>query len=715
MQWKVQNKKKTNEDNRINIVLAIIFLFGISLIYRLYGLQILEHELYVAKADSQHKSENVLIPNRGRIFIENSENKSGELYPVATNKDFAFLYTVPKNIKKPYNTAELLYKYFNETDVITEVDEFFKEIDQKRLKQELEIVATLPEEEQEAKRQEITLKHTQTMKEPEFVEFRELKRKSELDIRKNKVLDKYLIKLTKKDDPYEPLHPKVNDDILLNLYFDLIQISERKNLFYSRPVLSNSAVDTLLNGVTIDNLSIKGSSVLVQGSDGVKRKVNPDGIGFFMKQHRYYPENNIGSHMLGFVRKEEDQQIGKYGLEGFFNEELSGKYGKAHRNIGGRGELIVVDSTEDTPAKDGQDLVLTIDRTIQYTVCNMVNEQAELHQADGAAVIIMEPLTGAIISMCAWPDYDPNNYRDVEDIRVFNNPIIYNQYEPGSVFKTFTLAAAIDREKVTPKTTYKDKGFIMIDGWPKPIRNSDYSIKGGHGVVDMNTVLEESLNTGSIFAMRQAGKLHFAEYVRKFGFGEKTGIELNAEVKGSLGKIDGDRIAEIYAATASFGQGFLTTPLQLVNAYSAIANNGILMKPHIVKRVIEPDGKITEVKPISIRRVISEKTSALIGGMLANVVESGHAKHAAVEGYWVGGKTGTAQVASRTERGYGQETIHTFIGYAPIEKPKFVMLVRIDNPKDVEYSASSAAPLFGRISSFLLDYWQVPIERKKNK
>ena len=712
MQWKVYKKKRTNDDNRINIVLAIIFLFGIAIIYRLYGLQITEHEFYVAKADSQHKSDNILIPDRGRILLEDSKDETTNLYPVATNKDFAFLYTVPKNIKKSLETAEVLYKYFNEQDVIKEVNELFEKIDSDRLAQELEIVQTLPIEEQEQKRLEVTNKHSETMIEPEFIEFRALKKKSEIDARKNKILDRYLEKLTKKNDPYEPLEPKVDDTSLLNLYYDLIELTEKKNLFYSRPELTSAAVDTLLDGVTREKLSIKNNSVLAECSDGKRRVLNIDGIGFFLKQHRYYPEGNVGSHMLGFVRKEEDQQIGRYGLEGFFNEELSGKYGRAQSNKGAKGELIVINDTEYTPAKSGVDLVLTIDRTVQYTVCDMVNKAAVGHDADGVSVIIMNPETGEILSMCAWPDFDPNNYRDVEDIAVFNNPLIFNQYEPGSVFKAFTLAAAIDQEKITPKTEYTDKGFLMIDGWHKPIKNSDYSIKGGHGVVDMNTVLEESLNTGSIFAMYQAGKLHFADYVRKFGFGEKTGIELSAEVGGNINSINGDRIAEIYAATASFGQGIMTTPLQLVNAYGAIANKGILMKPHLIKKIINSEGEVIEVKPKNIRRVISEKTATLIGGMLANVVEGGHAKLAAVEGYWVGGKTGTAQVASRTNRGYGEETIHTFIGYAPIEKPKFVMLVRIDNPKDVEYSAGSAAPLFGDIAEFLLDYWQVPRERK---
>ena len=712
MSWRVYKTHKTNDDNRVNLVMAIIFLLGVSIIYRLYALQILEHDFYVAKADAQHKSENILIPERGKIYIQDNTEDGSETYPIATNKGFASLYVVPKDVKKYNEVAELLYGYFKESGVIEEVDEVFKKVDEDRLVRDLAVVEALPDEEKEIKIAEITAKHERTMLEPEFTEFRALKKEKEIEDRKEVIIGEYLLKLTKNNDPYEPIEPKVDQRVLKQLYLDLLEIVDKRKVFYSRDEMQESEADKLLAGVDIGKLRIKNDTVLAKCSDGEERALTIPGVGFFMKTYRYYPEDNIGSHVLGFVRMEEDKQVGRYGLEGFFNEELLGVYGSAEVDKGARGELIVIDDMEYKPAKDGLDLVLTIDRTIQYTVCNTLNKAAEKHEADGASVIVMNPKTGEIISMCSWPDYDPNNYREVEDIAVFNNPIIFNQYEPGSVFKTFTIAAAINEGKITPATTYTDKGFLMIEGWPKPIKNSDYSTKGAHGVVDMNTVLEESLNTGSIFAMRQIGAYVLADYIRKFGFGEKLGIELNTEVRGNLGKMKEEKIHEIYAATASFGQGLVTTPLQLVSAYSALANKGILMKPHLVKKIIKGDESEELVEPKEIRRVVSEKTATLIGGMLANVVEGGHAKLAAVEGYWVGGKTGTAQVASRTNRGYGEETIHTFIGYAPIEDPKFVMLVRVDNPKDQMYSAGSAAPIFGQISKFLLDYWQVPRERK---
>ena len=224
----------------------------------------------------------------------------------------------------------------------------------------------------------------------------------------------------------------------------------------------------------------------------------------------------------------------------------------------------------------------------------------------------------------------------------------------------------------------------------------------------MNSVLENSLNTGAIFAMEQIGSSIFADYVKKFGFGEKTGIEMETENSGDIEYLKKKKVQDIYAATASFGQGLTTTPLQMAVAYNTIANGGVMMKPFIVKKIIDNEGKEEIIKPRIVGRVISEKAATILSGMLVNVVEGGHAKLAGIDGYFIGGKTGTAQVASASSRGYGSKTIHTFVGFGPVDDPKFVMLVKLDDPRDMVYAASSAAPLFGTISEFMLNYWQVP-------
>jgi cell division protein FtsI/penicillin-binding protein 2 len=273
------------------------------------------------------------------------------------------------------------------------------------------------------------------------------------------------------------------------------------------------------------------------------------------------------------------------------------------------------------------------------------------------------------------------------------------------------MAASINEGKVTPQSTYEDRGYLKIEGWPKPIKNSDYESYGGHGVVDMTSVLENSLNTGAIFAMQRAGAETFARYVADFGFGEKTGVELEAESSGNIESLKRKTIRPVEAATASFGQGITVTPLQLAAAFAVIANGGILMKPYLVGEIVNPDGSKVRTQPQQIRRVISERTALLVAGMMVKVIEHGHAKRAAVKGYYVAGKTGTAQVADKVRAGYSDQTIHTFVGFAPVDDPKIVMVVRLDNPKDVRFADSSAAPLFGELAEFILNYYQVPKER----
>jgi cell division protein FtsI (penicillin-binding protein 3)/stage V sporulation protein D (sporulation-specific penicillin-binding protein) len=272
------------------------------------------------------------------------------------------------------------------------------------------------------------------------------------------------------------------------------------------------------------------------------------------------------------------------------------------------------------------------------------------------------------------------------------------------------MSIALDQGAVTPSTTYKDEGEIMIKGWHKPIRNADFFSKGPHGIVDMNTVLEESLNTGVIFAMNKVGPDVFAEYVKKFGFGEATGIELGAESPGNIDNLLRDRVKDIDAATASFGQGVAVTPLQMIMPYQAIANQGLMMKPHVVKTIMHPDGEKEDIEARALHQVVSKKTAATISAMLVNVVENGHGKKASIDGYYIGGKTGTAQVAKAG--GYSDdEYVHTFVGLAPIEEPAFVMLTKIDNPKGVEYSEGSAVPLWHDIAEFILNYYSIPKTR----
>ena len=264
------------------------------------------------------------------------------------------------------------------------------------------------------------------------------------------------------------------------------------------------------------------------------------------------------------------------------------------------------------------------------------------------------------------------------------------------------MAAGIETEAVTPESTYEDKGYVRLG--VHTIRNSDGK---KYGTQTMTQVLEASLNTGAVFVARKMEKEVFRQFVENFGFGKPSGITLATEVGGDTRSLL--KAGEIYTATASYGQGITVTPLQMVSAYGALANGGALMQPYIVDEIRFPDGRVETHAPTMVRRVVSERTATLISGMLVSVVRYGHGKRADVDGYTVGGKTGTAQIARRDRAGYEQgANIGSFVGYAPIEDPKFVMLTKIDRPKDVRFAESSAAPLFGTIAKFLLEYYKVP-------
>ncbi|TAL50831.1 penicillin-binding protein 2 [Patescibacteria group bacterium] len=429
------------------------------------------------------------------------------------------------------------------------------------------------------------------------------------------------------------------------------------------------------------------------------------GIHYTREASRLYPEPEMSGHVLGFLGAGEDGSLsGKYGVEGYFNELLTGSQGYllSERDIAGR--LISVGEREYEPAQDGANIVLTLDRTIQYKACSALNAAVKQHGADGGSIVIVQPSTGKILAMCGAPDFDSNAYGDVDSIDVFNNPAIFEAYEPGSVFKPLTMAAAIDAGAVTPTTTFTDSGSVMVDGWPKPIGNAEGKV---YGTVDMTQVLEDSINTGMIFAMRAMGMETFVQYVKTFGFGQYTGIELETENAGTIDSLDLG--GEIYAATASFGQGITVTPLQIVMAYAAIANGGVLKAPLIVDEIQYEDGTIDKRTTRDIAQVMDPKTARLVSAMLVSVIEHGHGKRAGVPGYYIGGKTGTAQVAKSDGIGYeADNTIGSFAGFGPVEDPKFAMIVRIDHPRDVVWAESTAAPLFGEIAEFLLQYFEVP-------
>ncbi len=424
--------------------------------------------------------------------------------------------------------------------------------------------------------------------------------------------------------------------------------------------------------------------------------LNLTGIATTPETSRFYPFADIASQVTGFVGYQGAARQGQYGIEGYWDGQLSGAAGR----LGGKDGNDASSATL-TEARNGDSLILTIDRTVQHAVCYKLSEAVQKHGADGGSVIVMKPDTGAIIALCNAPSFDANHYADTENISVYSNSAITDQFEPGSVMKTMTLSAALDQGLITPDSTYTDEGSVKIGKYT--IRNSENKT---YGVQTMSGVLEQSINTGAIFVAQKLGIEKFRDYVGRFGFGEQTGIELQGEGAGNISALE--KKGDIYLATASFGQGIAATPLQLLMAYAAIANDGKLMKPYIVEERLGPNGYREKTEPTIVRQVISPAAARMMQSMLVNVVRKGHGKRAAVPGFYVAGKTGTAQVPLKDRAGYDPNRhIGTFVGMAPITKPEFVMVVKIIDPKDVQFAESSAAPLFGDVASFLLKYYRI--------
>lgn len=499
----------------------------------------------------------------------------------------------------------------------------------------------------------------------------------------------------------------------------LIAISQTKYMAVADPFLIKDYLD----------LSPRLAEILVLDKDELQKKIsNPKdryevlahgvsleqkekvealaskGIFFQDEPTRWYPEKELFAHLTGFVGFKDDKLVGSYGVEEFFDQDLRGLAGQIQGERDPSGQLIPTSNLIIGPGEKGASLVLTIDRSAQFFVCEALKAYVKKFSATGGTVIIQESATGKIIALCNVPTFDPNNYRQAE-LNSFMDPAISFQYEPGSVFKPLTMAMALDLKKITPESTFEDTGVVVIGR--ERIQNSDFK---ANGIQTMTQVLEKSLNTGAVFVQRQVGREAFTKYVKAFGFGEPTGITLPAEISGDIDSLEEPK--EIYAATASFGQGIATTPLQIVNAFSALANGGKLMQPYLVAEKRLASGVVITTPPRVIRQVIEPETSQLITAMLVAVVDNGHGKRAGVKGYYVAGKTGTAQIPLSGGGGYEVgANIGNFVGFLPADQPRFTMITKIDRPQGVEFAESSAAPLFGDIASFLVNYYKIPPTR----
>ena len=415
--------------------------------------------------------------------------------------------------------------------------------------------------------------------------------------------------------------------------------------------------------------------------------------------NRFYPENSLASQVLGFVNAEGN---GNYGFEGHYDSELKGTQGKitGEKDTLGR----IISYLDQRGAKDGTSYVLTIARPVQFFVEQKLNEAVQKYQADSGTVIIMDIKTGGIVAMASTPTFDPNKYQEHanQDQNIFINPAIAHLYEPGSVFKPITMAAALDTGVVTPETENVFGNYTVVDG--HEIHTAEDK---AFGKENMAQILQNSDNVGMVWVGEQVGNEKLYQYINKFGFMDKTNIDLDSEASGLMPSLKEWR--NISRATISFGQGISVTPIELVSAYTAIANGGVYVYPRVADKIILSGGEEKQIEKRNGSRVIKEETSKQLIEMMISVVESGYGKKARVEGYRVAGKTGTAQIP-KPGGGYEEKIYnHSFAGFAPADDPRFVMLVKLDKPKAALYAESTAAPTFGEIASFLLNnYYRIP-------
>lgn len=424
------------------------------------------------------------------------------------------------------------------------------------------------------------------------------------------------------------------------------------------------------------------------------------GVIVLPESKRYYPENELAAQVLGFVNNLGE---GQYGVEGYFNDQLKGFGGEIYAEKDTRGRLFNIG--EKIEPKDGTEYILTLDHNIQYQAEQVLNQAVEDYQADSGFIGVMDPKTGAVIAMAGSPSFDPNKYNEVpkENQDVFNHPGITAAYEPGSVFKPLVMAAAINEGKVQPETEETFSNFVTVDSYEIHTATDE-----AYGKETMTQVMENSDNVAMVWISDQLGKDLEYQYIKDYGFGRKSGIEMDTEATGSV--LEVKKWSNTQRATISFGQGISVTPIQLMTAYSVIANGGKLYKPYIISEFRSSDGRTDKTQSQEIKRVINTDTSEKMKNMLVSVVENGHGKKAGVEGYKVAGKTGTAQIPTPSGGYYDDRHIGSFAGFAPAKDPKFVMLVRLDQPKNVKWAEESAAPVFGKMAKYLLDYYRVPQE-----
>ncbi|OGH18838.1 MAG: hypothetical protein A2770_04340 [Candidatus Levybacteria bacterium RIFCSPHIGHO2_01_FULL_38_12] len=473
----------------------------------------------------------------------------------------------------------------------------------------------------------------------------------------------------------------------------------------------NKTIDLLSQTLEIDKASVSASLSLnrfwVPITNGITlekkeevQKLKIPGVGFEKQFTRFYPEASLAAHLVGFVGENDSgDDKGYFGLEGYYDRQLRGKERQAIQIRDALGRPILAKADERKIESKGRTLILNIDRVIQFLIEQKLKEGVEKYQAAGGMIGVMDPKTGNILALSSLPSFDNRNFSTYENY-LYKNPFISNTYEPGSTLKSLVMPAGIDSKVVRPDTK------CPICFGPVPI--ADYEIRTWNNKYYKDTtmieVIQHSDNTGMVYVSQKLGIEKMLSYLRNFGVGSLTGIDLEGEVP-ALIRPD-DEWTPIDLATASFGQGISITGIQLLTAFSAIANKGVRMEPHVVSKIVTSEGEEIPIYPKKVNSPITPETAKIMTEILVNAVSNGEAKYFKPKGYRIAGKTGTAQIpiAGKYDP---HKTIASFIGFAPADNPKFSMLVVINQPTTSIYGAETAAPIFFDIAKNILLYYGI--------
>src|SRR3989344_2554264 len=439
-------------------------------------------------------------------------------------------------------------------------------------------------------------------------------------------------------------------------------------------------------------------------SEDIKEKIldlKLPGVGFTDGFQRYYPESSLSAHLLGFVGKNtRGEDLGYFGIEGYYNKDLVGLPGilKSDRDL--LGKPILMGTQQKLNPENGRDLYLTIDKSIQEIAKSKLREGLEIYDAKEGCIIIANPQTLEVLALVCLPDFDQERYFTFSE-EFFKDPAISNLYEPGSTFKPLIMAAALEEKSIKADDFYNEKGPVKIGEYTIKTWNDKYE-----GRISMSRIIEKSSNVGMVHIGQKLGNIKLYTYLKKFGFDQITGIDLQGEGTDQLRPRS--NWYPIDYATVSFGQGIAITPVQMVMAFSSLINGGKLLKPYIVQQINSP-GEEKFIKSEMLGTPISEKTSDYIKKMLLSAVENGELKWAKPKGYKIGGKTGTAQIPIKGHYD-PSKTVASFIGFAPVDNPKFLALVILREPQSSPWGSETAAPLFFEVANELLVYYNIAPE-----